>query len=127
MLDLGRGLTDPIRPALCHRDLHLDNLRAGEDGRLLALLDFDSAEAWDPAVDLVKLRWLVFLRYHGASDAFDRAYFDGRLVPDQWEERIRLAALLELTNVVANARLEDDPDFERVAREHLASLRGLPA
>jgi Ser/Thr protein kinase RdoA (MazF antagonist) len=121
-LDLASIVTGDVRPALCHRDLHLDNLLASGDARLVAVLDFDVAEAWDPAVDMVKPRWQVFPEFDGARQAFDTAYFGKDGAPDQWELRVRLAALLELVNTVANARITRDGTYEQQARDQLATL-----
>jgi aminoglycoside phosphotransferase (APT) family kinase protein len=120
--DLASAVTGSVRPALCHRDLHLDNLRASDHARLVAVLDFDVAEAWDPAVDMIKPRWQVFPHYPGARDAFDKAYLGDDGPPDQWGLRVRLAALLELVNTVVNARLAHDPAYEQQARDQLAAL-----
>ncbi|TDE01981.1 phosphotransferase family protein [Jiangella asiatica] len=122
------GLTglvnEVVSPSLCHRDLYLDNLLATEDGHLAALLDFDLAEAWDAAVDLVKLRWLVFPARPGAQAAFDATYH-GSDPPPLWEHRIRLTSLLELTNTVANARAKGDARYEAVARTQLRAITPL--
>jgi aminoglycoside phosphotransferase (APT) family kinase protein len=122
--DLAALVSPAVRPALCHRDLHLDNLLARPDGSLAAVLDFDSAEPWDPAVDVVKLRWLVFPRYEGAEAAFDRTYFGAGGRPARWDERVRLVDLLELVNTVANADGTGDPTYEGRARARLAAVRG---
>ena len=117
---LAAGVADVARPALCHRDLHLGNLLATPEGGLAAVLDFDGAEAWDPAIDVVKLRWLVFPHHPGAADAFAEGYGE---VPAAWDERVRLVELLELTNTVANAVADTDRSFERSARQRLAEVR----
>ena len=106
------------RPAVCHRDLYLDNLLATPTGSLAAILDFDGAEAWDPAIDVVKLRWLVFPHHPGSEAAFLAAYGSR----PQWDERVRLAELLELLNAVPNAVAAGDPVFEASARGRLAEV-----
>ena len=118
---LAAAVSDVARPALCHRDLHLGNLLATPDGGLAAVLDFDGAEAWDPAIDVVKLRWLVFPAVGAAAaEAFAAGY--GSL-PARWDERVRLAELLELVNTVGNAVAAGDPSYERSARRRLAEVR----
>jgi Ser/Thr protein kinase RdoA (MazF antagonist) len=109
--------------ALCHRDLYLGNLLSADasDEHLAAILDFDGAEAWDPPIDVVKLRWLVEPDHPGAVEAFLDGYGAPRSA--RWDERVRLAELLELTNAVANAVLTKDPTFERSARDRLAEVR----
>lgn len=106
------------RPAVCHRDLHLDNLLATPSGRLTAVLDFDGAEAWDPAIDVVKLRWLVFPHHPGSAEAFAGAYGH----PPLWDQRVRLCELVELLNAVPNAIAAGDPDFEESARRRLEAV-----
>jgi aminoglycoside phosphotransferase (APT) family kinase protein len=110
---------DPYtRPSMCHRDLYLDNLLAAEDGGVAALLDFDGAEAWDSAIDVVKLRWLVFAEHPGSEAAFYGAYG----AQPRWDERVRLAELLEFLNAVPNAVMVGDADFENAASTRLQSV-----
>lgn len=108
-------------PAICHRDIYLDNLLATPTGGLAALLDLDGVEAWDSAIDIVKLRWLVFPNYPGSEDVFRSAY--GEQV--QWEDRVRLAELLELLNAVPNAIAAGDSQFEESARRRLHQVLGV--
>lgn len=115
---LADSISDWATPAICHRDLHLDNLLATADGRLAAILDFDGAEAWDPAIDVVKLRWLVFPNHPGAEDAFNQAYGPS----PRWDERVRLVELLELLNTVPNAMARNDASFEASARKRLRDV-----
>jgi Ser/Thr protein kinase RdoA (MazF antagonist) len=116
--DLAGGVEEHARPAVCHRDLHLDNLLATPAGRLAAVLDLDGAEAWDPAIDLVKLRWLVFPHHPGSEVAFSEAY--GR--PPCWDDRVRLCELVELCNAVPNAIAAGDTEFETSARQRLTDV-----
>ena len=120
ILELATEVADVTEPALCHRDLHLGNLLATADGHLAAVLDFDGAEAWDPAIDVVKLRWLVFPNHEGATEHFAKGYGGW---PPRWQERVRLVELLELSNTVANAVAAEDTAFERSARTRLAEVR----
>jgi aminoglycoside phosphotransferase (APT) family kinase protein len=112
---LATAVDASARSAICHRDVYLDNLLATPSGGVAAILDFDGAEAWDPAIDLVKLRWLVFPDHPGAEDAFIDSYGE----PPQWEDRLRLAELLELLNAVPNAVATGDAEFEASARRRL--------
>lgn len=116
--DLAGEVDEDARPAVCHRDLHLDNLLATPTGRLAAVLDLDGAEAWDPAIDVVKLRWLVFPHHPGSEEAFAEGY--GR--PPRWDERVRLCELVELLNAVPNAIASRDAEFEESARRRLATV-----
>lgn len=118
--ELAAAVAADTEPAICHRDLHLGNLLATADGHLAAVLDFDGAEAWDPAIEMVKLRWLVFPQHEGAAEAFSDGYNGW---PSHWAERVRLVELLELTNVVGNAVATGDASFEASARTRLAEVR----
>ena len=120
LTELAQAVADSAEPALCHRDLHLGNLLATDDAHLAAVLDFDGAEAWDPAIEVVKLRWLVFPDHPGADEHFAAGYGGW---PPQWDERVRLAEVLELSNVVANAVANGERAFERSARRRLAEVR----
>lgn len=115
---LAQDVDDLAAPSICHRDLHLGNLLATPTGRLAAVLDFDGAEAWDPAADVVKLRWLVFPHHPGSEEAFRDAYGS----PPGWPRRVLLAELLELLNTVPNAIATNDPAFEASARARLRQL-----
>jgi aminoglycoside phosphotransferase (APT) family kinase protein len=90
------------RLVLAHRDLHADNLVAGEDGRLLAVLDWDMAEAWDAAAEWFKLDGLLFPAVPGAADPFWAAYRGVHPGDEAWDQRARLVDLLESLNVLAN-------------------------
>ncbi len=81
-------------------------------------MDFDGAEAWDPAIDVVKLRWLAFPDYPGSEAAFNSAYGQ----EPAWAERVRLVELVELVNAVPNAILNGDPQFEAAARSRLREV-----
>jgi Ser/Thr protein kinase RdoA (MazF antagonist) len=92
---------DVARPALCHRDLYLDNLLCDREGNLVALLDFDMAEAWEPAADFHKLRWLVFEGDAGAERALLSGYCDGHRLPDYFDARVLLVEIIDLVNGLA--------------------------
>jgi aminoglycoside phosphotransferase (APT) family kinase protein len=120
--DLCARVDPVVTPALSHRDLHLPNVVAGVDGRVRAIVDWDAAEAWDPMVDFVKLRWQVMSRFPGAEAALWSGYWsDGS--PPMLRERLRIVDLLELTNGVANARIEGWSDYEAQNRRWLALAR----
>ena len=119
--DLAEEVSDGVRPVLCHRDLHLGNTLATSSGALSALLDFDGAEAWDPAADFVKLRWQTCADPDDAA-AFNTAYLAGGSWPTKWDYRLRLADLLELTNNLANARVDGHADYEERTRRRLQSV-----
>lgn len=109
-----------VRPALAHRDLYLENVLAGPDGLLCGIIDFDLAEAWDPAVDLVKPRWQVFPEFPGAETAFHEGYADESAPLPRVVDRLRVADVLELTNAAASALLGDRSDY---AEANLGNLR----
>lgn len=123
VLDMARVVGHAVRPTLCHRDLHPGNFLAHENGALSGVLDFDGAEAWDPAVDFVKLRWQT-LTDRTTETTFNNAYLAGEPWPAKWEERVRLAELLELTNALANARADGHGDYEARVRERLQETLG---
>jgi aminoglycoside phosphotransferase (APT) family kinase protein len=107
---------------LTHRDLYLDNLLAGEDGLLTGILDFDNAEAWDPAADLVKLRWQVFPHFAGAERAFDAGYHSVAAPLPRIEERIKIAEILELSNHAIGARLQGRETFAQASCQRLRDV-----
>jgi aminoglycoside phosphotransferase (APT) family kinase protein len=107
LLPLARSIDPLAVPVLCHRDLHLDNLLCDPDANLVAILDFDSAEAWDCAGDFFKLRWLVFEPVPESESAFLAGYH--RAIPPhaEFERRIITVELIELVNGIANAASRD--------------------
>jgi Ser/Thr protein kinase RdoA (MazF antagonist) len=115
---LARSLDPVATPVLCHRDLHLDNLLCDHEANLVAILDFDSAEAWDCAGDFFKLRWLVFESVPESESAFLDGYH--RTIPPhrEFERRVTAVELIELVNAIANAA-ERDPAFADAARSRL--------
>ncbi|WP_034270392.1 phosphotransferase family protein [Actinospica robiniae] len=94
---------DEARPTLCHRDLYADNLLVEPNGRLAAILDFDTAEVWDHAGEFDKLDRLLIPAFPGARRWFDAAYWEGLPRPPHWDERVRLVALIEALNTLPNA------------------------
>jgi aminoglycoside phosphotransferase (APT) family kinase protein len=120
---LAELVNDAAHPTLCHRDLHAANLLVDRGGSLLAVVDWDTAEAWDAAGEWFKLDWMLFPGFAGGEASFDAAY--GAVHPDRplWRERKRLVHLMETLNAIANARSEAwSAEFEARARSHLGSL-----
>lgn len=116
-----------VEPRLCHRDLSLDNVVVDEHGKVVALLDFDLAEPWDCAVDMVKLTWATFPRFPAAEQIYRQRYFHGATEPDQWDQRLWVTNVLELLNSVPYAMSAQDPRLEQSARRRLAEvLSGRP-
>jgi len=68
---------------------------------------------------VVKLRWQVFHRYPGASEAFWRAYEAGAPPTPMRRERLHVVDVLELINAIANSRLAGWSDFEDQNRRYL--------
>ncbi len=120
---LSSALSDEVdevaRPALCHRDLYLDNVLVDEGGSLVALLDFDIVEVWDPLVDFFKPQWFIFEPNPAARAPFVEGYLDGDPMPALFDERLRLASLIELVNHAANWHVQGQAE---IAAEALARL-----
>jgi Ser/Thr protein kinase RdoA (MazF antagonist) len=116
-------ITDLVEPRLCHRDLYLDNFLIGVDGRVSAILDLDLAEAWDPAVDFVKLRSHVFPRFEGSEAAFTQGYSEtaGGPLPG-FDQRVRVVEVLELSNQMINANSRDDTEYALHTRRRLEAV-----
>ncbi|GAB3758095.1 phosphotransferase family protein [Microlunatus parietis] len=119
VLTLAEAVSPVVQPRLTHRDLYLDNILAGPDGGVVAVIDFDIAEAWDPLADLVKLRWQVWPDYPpAASETFLHAY--ATELPARFDDRIWIAEVLELVNYVANGLADGGkPEFTASARHRL--------
>ncbi len=123
--DLAPAVSDAARPTACHRDLHADNLLVAGDGRLLAILDWDMTEAWDPAGEWFKLDFMLFPALPGGEASFDAAYFAVHTKPERWRERKRLVDLMETLNAIANADpVATTDDFGSRLRSRLRSLVG---
>lgn len=127
VLDAIKGLMseigDDARPTLCHRDLHVDNLLIDPTGRLVAILDFDTAEVWDLAGEFDKLDRLLISAFPDARRWFDAAYREGLPSPPRWEARVRLVALIEALNTLPNAiNAGWDQDFADDARRRMWSI-----
>ena len=102
LFPLASQFDDVAHPVVCHRDLYFDNLLCDRDGNLVALLDFDMAEAWEPAADFHKLRWWVFGTDATAEREFLAGYRAGEPFPEDFEGRVRVVEILELVNGLAN-------------------------
>ena len=120
--ELAAAVDDVATPVLCHRDLYLDNVLVDDGGALVALLDFDLVEAWDPLVEFFKLEWFVFEPNPAARTPFMDGYLAGDPLPPLFDERARLATIVELVNHAASWRLIGQHD---IATEALARLEVL--
>ena len=124
LLPLARAVDPVVRPVLCHRDLYLDNLLSDRGGNLVAILDFDQAEAWDCAADLFKLRWWVFERFLGKSEHhFSAGYHRAAAALADLERRVAVVELIELVNGIANVAPTDPLWAEAWARRLESRLR----
>jgi aminoglycoside phosphotransferase (APT) family kinase protein len=113
-----------VRPVVCHRDLHADNLLVDEHGALVAVLDWDLAEAWDPAGEWFKLEFKLFHDFTGGDESFMRAYGP---VPGAWERRVRIVDLMETLNSIANVRPDErGGDWDTRLRARLVTLTRSP-
>jgi len=119
---LASAVDRAARPVVCHRDLHPDNLLVDGDGRLVAVLDWDMAEAWDPAGEWFKLDDWLFRRFPAAAAPLAARYRAVHGDLSRWEERVRLVHLVEGLNAVANAAAEPDRAYEDARRARLADV-----
>lgn len=124
ILDLASDVSPHARPTLCHRDLHGDNLLADDSGTLVGIIDWDTAESWDPAGEWFKLEWMLAPEVEANASDLSAAYLDDRPVPPMWKERVRLVHLVETLNLVPNAVAQGHDDFASRARQHLGDLLG---
>jgi aminoglycoside phosphotransferase (APT) family kinase protein len=123
--DIAAEVTGVVRPTLCHRDLYADNLLVDEQGTLVAILDWDMAEAWDPAGEWFKLDWLLFPAFPGSESAFSAAYHAIHPEPPRWARRKQLVDLMESLNAIPNAATQPwNSDFEAQVRARLQVLLG---
>jgi aminoglycoside phosphotransferase (APT) family kinase protein len=121
--ELAHAVADVATPTLCHRDLHADNLVAGADGALVAIIDWDQSEAWDAAGDTFKLDFMLFSQLDGGVEIFRRAYERRMPRPPLWAERVRLVDLLETLNTLANTTGESvDADWDAQLQARLHTL-----
>lgn len=125
VLALAARVSELVEPRLCHRDLYLDNFLVGDDGLVAAILDLDLAEAWDPAVDFVKLRSQVFPLFPGADTAFAEGYAEvaGGPLP-AFAERVHIVEVLELSNHVINATATGNREYAMHNRRRLEAVLG---
>ncbi len=119
---LAAEVDDVVTPALCHRDLYLDNVLVDDHGGLVALLDFDVAEVWDPLVEQFKLEWFVFEPNPAAREQFFDGYLAGDPMPSMFEARVHLASIVELVNHAANWRIQGQPEIAAEALDRLSAL-----
>ena len=118
-LELAQDVSAVVEPRLTHRDLYLDNLLAEPGGTVSALLDLDHAEAWDPVADFVKLQWQVFPLYPGSAETFWSAYTTASPPLPHFDQRLRIAQILELTNNIINAEAAGDHRYALDAQRQL--------
>lgn len=90
-----RRVSPAVRPALVHGDLYPPNTLL-RDGRLVAILDFEHAKAWDPVHDFVKLRMWTFEVQDGSEAPFLDGYRATAPVADLFEQRLQVCLGLEL-------------------------------
>jgi aminoglycoside phosphotransferase (APT) family kinase protein len=58
-----------VEPSLVHADLAGHNMRWSDDRRLIGIIDWDWAAAWDPAIDAACLAWHGWATVKAAVDA----------------------------------------------------------
>jgi aminoglycoside phosphotransferase (APT) family kinase protein len=88
-------VSDLVRAALSHGDLHTPNTLVN-DGRFVAILDFEHAKFWDAVFDFVKLRMWTFESQPGSEAPFMEGYQSTAPPLDRFEDRLRVCTGLEL-------------------------------
>jgi aminoglycoside phosphotransferase (APT) family kinase protein len=88
-------VSDAVRPALSHGDVHTPNTLVDE-GRFVAILDFEHAKFWDAAFDFVKLRMWTFESREGSEAPFMEGYRSTAPPLEAFEDRLRVCTGLEL-------------------------------
>ena len=111
-----------VTPALCHRDLYLDNVLVDDDGALVALLDFDLVEVWDPLVDSSSSSGSSSSRTPRRGSRSWMATSPAIHLPPMFEERVRLASIVELVNHAANWHIQGQPEIAAEALDRLSAL-----
>lgn len=122
--ELAAAVSPVVLPVLCHRDLHPDNVLVGADGRLVAILDWDMTEAWDPAGDRFKIERRLLPALGDAAEVFESTYAAAHPERPLWAERVNLVSILEAANSVANAAVLGHHEYGAEARALL--LESLP-
>lgn len=108
VLRAAAGVGLAIAPRLVHRDLHAGNLLATPAGEVACMLDFDLAEAWDPAAEFFKLRHFAFADDVTREVAFMAGYGDAERELPGFETRVLVASCVEFVNMAANDALGAD-------------------
>jgi aminoglycoside phosphotransferase (APT) family kinase protein len=88
-------VSEVVRPALSHGDLHTQNTLVDE-GRFVAILDFEHAKFWDAMFDFVKLRMWTFESQEGSAAPFMEGYRSTAPPLEAFEDRLRVCTGLEL-------------------------------
>lgn len=110
-------------PALVHADLWMPNILM-LDGRISCVLDFEHATYADRFRDFGKLDEHVFSKFPEGRDVFLDAYRSAYPVPEDWERRIDLSAVLHALNMhVYFLRWSPEwaPQYARQAADWLAA------
>ena len=91
------------------------------------MLDFDVVEVWDPLVELLQARsGSSSSRTQPRVEPFFDGYLAGDPMPPMFDERVRLASIVELLNHAANWHVQGQPDIAAEALDRLRVQLGLP-
>ena len=124
--DLIHRLADSVspyaRPTVCHRDLHADNLLVSDTGELVGIIDWDSAESWDPAGEWFKLTWMLAESLSLDIETLTSAYLTDGVDRVLWQQRVRVVDVIETLNTIPYAMMHGAGEFEASARRRLTSL-----
>jgi aminoglycoside phosphotransferase (APT) family kinase protein len=104
-----------VLPSLVHGDLGGANMRWSSDGRLVGVIDWDWASAWDPAVDAACLAWHGWAAVEAAVDP--PIYHRARI----WERTFGIEQI-----VASRLRPPGRPDVVDWAADRLRRSRDQP-
>lgn len=110
----------PTTPTLTHHDWHFGNLLQ-HDGVLVAAIDFEWSEGFDPVMDLSNP-----LSGHPAKAEFQEAYAAVGALPTDWRDRIERYSVLTTTEFLPILEDKLGPAYDWARTEfvdHLAALR----
>lgn len=116
-------LRSTIRPALTHWDLWLANTVV-DAGRLVSVIDWDSAAFSDPVADFVRLEVWLFARYPTSRIPFLAGYTERRPIDADHEARLDVYLGLEYVAEVYRTTARGDHTLADYFRTQLMQWMG---